>query len=489
MAMRMRGEGRIGTAIRHLRSAVELDPNFVLAQGELGLCHLWLKELEPAQVILDTAIRLDSEPLAPYLNLAIVLSEQGKPAEAEDVLRRAITAHPRRSEPHVLMAELRLEVGELDGAKQAALRAVALDDSRISEVYLLLADIYLRDGDLPRAAQHLENYIERAPQGERVGAARASLGDIRTRLETEAARPFEPYIEWVRLYRDGGFVEAARGLSGASTDFMKEASDYCFGVESDAQLQAAALLHTEAAVLFGTERTFHLRKGMEYLSHIEDESLRRDIQRRWFLAMGYFFQSKRRFLDAVPFFVDAAKLFPDDLEIRFAFGSAREAAGFARGFRHHLNIAEACYRRILEDEPENVEANLRLGHVLKLKRQGEEAVDRLKWTLSHADLPEHRLVANLVLGEIYRELGDLDTAIEFLHAAVEEEPGCQAAVTALSHALHRRGDLGDARYALKRFLEVQKVDGDDTDGWWKYLLGRSQRYETMMQQMREEVSR
>ena len=144
---------------------------------------------------------------------------------------------------------------------------------------------------------------------------------------------------------------------------------------------AAALLHTETARLLGKSGSFHLNKSIEYLARIQNDSLRS----RWFLTIGYYFHSKRRFLDAVPFLLDASRLSPKDVKVRLALGSALESAAVTRGFADLLEQAEKQYRRVLKEDPNNGEAHLRLGHVLKLQGRSKESIRELNQALSIVD--------------------------------------------------------------------------------------------------------
>ncbi len=58
----------------------------------------------------------------------------------------------------------------------------------------------------------------------------------------------------------------------------------------DADLKAAAILHTEVAVAMGIVERAHLKAALDCLEQIEDESHRRNLERLHYLAVAYHFR-------------------------------------------------------------------------------------------------------------------------------------------------------------------------------------------------------
>jgi len=91
---------------RHLRKAIELNPNYADARRRLG-AHLRLKlRLEEAFSHLETAVRLD--PLSPInlRQLAYTHGCVGRFEEAEKLLRKAIDLDAQAGGLHYNLAEL-----------------------------------------------------------------------------------------------------------------------------------------------------------------------------------------------------------------------------------------------------------------------------------------------------------------------------------------------------------------------------------------------
>ncbi|MCZ6514708.1 MAG: tetratricopeptide repeat protein, partial [Acidobacteria bacterium] len=151
--------------------------------------------------------------------------------------------------------------------------------------------------------------------------------------------------------------------------------------------------------------------------------------------------------------------------------------------------AEASYRQVLELEPDNLKARLRLGNLLLESRRVPEAVreaenaarlapgnvkarlllaraHQLKGDWGRAEVqfkevlalqPNHTQ-ALVGLGEVLRERGDLTAAAERLQAAVRAQPGLWEAHRALGevHLLAKRSP--EAVRAFTRAVELEPRD-------------------------------
>jgi hypothetical protein len=58
----------------------------------------------------------------------------------------------------------------------------------------------------------------------------------------------------------------------------------------------------------------------------------------------------------------------------------------------------------------------------------------------------------------------------------------------MSHMLQLVGDTVGSHQALRRYLDMNSSEPSETDGWWKYLNGHSDRFEPMMHQLRGELT-
>ena len=294
----------------------------------------------------------------------------------------------------------------------------------------------------------------------------------------------DQYFSVLEDYQNGDRTEALDRLAELPSIAVYRGVEYLRD-RDDGQLLQAALMHTDAALPPGSNASLHVSRAATCLKRIDDNSLREDLYRKWSLAMAYFFQNDHRFLVSVPFLMDLNKKYPEDMEIRLAFGSVCEASGLLHeAFRDHLQIAEEQYRWILNADPDHIEASLRLGHVLKLRGQHEESISILENVLSRTEDPSQVFIARLLLGDIHRAQGRLETAIGLYESAIQIDPDCLVATVAMSHALHQSRRLGESTEVLEQLLVRGDSSRDDT--WWRYLMGHSERFRLLLQDLRQE---
>jgi tetratricopeptide (TPR) repeat protein len=177
-ARELRRSGDYEGAVKRLKNVLKVHPAFAIAQNELGLSYWRMNMLEQARKFLEAAIRNDPEYLIPYLNLAEVWMREKEYNRAGQVLAQASKAQPDRGEPYYAMAKIQYDTGHLDRAEQACRLALERDTSKIPEVHILLANVYLRRGEKAKLAAELGSYLEKTPKGEHAETARTTLEKI-----------------------------------------------------------------------------------------------------------------------------------------------------------------------------------------------------------------------------------------------------------------------------------------------------------------------
>jgi tetratricopeptide (TPR) repeat protein len=324
---------------------------------------------------------------------------------------------------------------------------------------------------------------------------------------TSTSFTVEDYADVVHHYLRGDSIRAGHRLYQVPREQVQEASkDYRQGWLTESQLKAAALLHTHLALSAGQLESFNLETARAFLRRIEDDSRRKSFLKQWYLAVGYTYYSTLRLSDADVCFQAAVQSFPDDSDLLLAQGSLIECSAWMLGDETALGVARQAFDRLIRKDSNHAEARLRLGHIMLLwgqmqqkasKRPGPEKSPRRKMhreayqeinrVLERTNEGELLLVANLLLGDIYKDRGEVSRAIESYRAAAEIDPYCQAASVALSHALRLNGGREASREVMRHFLKVTARDPVELDGWWRFLLGRSLLAETILKQMGEEM--
>jgi cytochrome c-type biogenesis protein CcmH/NrfG len=111
--------------------------------------------------------------------------------------------------------------------------------------------------------------------------------------------------------------------------------------------------------------------------------------------------------------------------------------------------AARCYRRALELNPADVNANVRLAETLNQLDQTRAARAEIHHLLGRAlTLDPYEPRALYQLGKLYLEDGRLDLAVPTLRRAVRWDPMSRDAMLALGQALTRQGSAEEGRKIL-----------------------------------------
>ena len=157
----LRAQGKMDEAIPYFRKAIQLDPNNSGPYNNLGIIHAMRKEFAEAERLFRSVIeRAPNEVSTPtYVNLATVLGEQGKVAEAEPMFRKALAVNP--DDPNVcnalafFLADHQLK---LDEALELARRAVQAVP-RNPEFLDTLGWVLLQRGELDEAERTFQQAL------------------------------------------------------------------------------------------------------------------------------------------------------------------------------------------------------------------------------------------------------------------------------------------------------------------------------------------
>ena len=230
-------------------------------------------------------------------------------------------------------------------------------------------------------------------------------------------------------------------------------------------------------------------------------SVRRDLQplaRQWLLTLAYWLQSRLLPEPAASAFAALLSANPDDGEALLGAGTVQELLAFpanlvagdgggvagAASRAARAQAAETSYQRVLEIDPHQAEARVRLGRVLLERGDLPTASDQLTRVLEGSDAHASWL-AHLLLGRLSESEGHLDVAVAHYRAASDLEPRHQAAHLALSHALFRSGSASSAKEILVDAFG-DPFDGSP-DGWAAYQMGLVDRLSVGMATLRSMV--
>jgi tetratricopeptide (TPR) repeat protein len=308
------------------------------------------------------------------------------------------------------------------------------------------------------------------------------------------------YYKLIQDYRQGRAepaIDALAALPPAAARAVLTSPNLRWTSED---MSAAALLETEAGFRGSTLSTLSARLSNADLwlvrarKWLVDERLdtrqQDDLRRRWSLTVG----RKAVWLTIVglvdPMLKEACDLFPKDADLHLAFGVARETAAFTVD---HIAMADVgrfglesallspsvarsgalmqareAFERAVELQPASAEARVRLAHVYVRLKEDRRAIPHLERARTVESLPAYRYVASVLLGDVRKRSGDIDTAIELYRHARQLMPNAQSAYIAHASALRAAGRAEEASVVIDEMLG-RAIHEDDP--WVQYPRG------------------
>jgi hypothetical protein len=353
------------------------------------------------------------------------------------------------------------------------------------------------------------------------------------------------YLDLVEDYR-GGDAESAiaevctwsrdRTLEAASSlvTFVLAATDDDPRAARLATLEAALLLHTEAAIRAGEVRN---RPAAEVQAATADALLARlddrEMQasrlaaaarlvptRDWLLVMAGWRQGQWQLDLAGELLERARRIAPGDAQVLLASGMLDEAVhgdwtrtmahsgGLGRGLlgpgqlqdqrsvarmrdeaRVRARLADAAgrYRAAIAADAGLHEARVRLARAEMLRGNGPDADSLLSVAREGSRDP-----AVLYLAEMFTARRAATASTAAAEAAAYERahrvlPHAQAARIGLAHALERAGRTGEARAILRAALAEPRSNSFEPDPWWDYQFGYARYGTALLDELRRRV--
>ena len=171
--------GKIADAIVHLRKAIEIYPNYLMAHNDLGSQLLSQSKLVEAAGEFRRAIQLDDKAFNPRLNLGIVLVQQHEFSEAVETLKAALALQPN-SPAGILYHGLALEgINDLAGAEHELKSAYDIGGVAYAIALFYLGKIHLVRGEREKSRKDFESYVRVDPNGPYAAEAKKMIGILR----------------------------------------------------------------------------------------------------------------------------------------------------------------------------------------------------------------------------------------------------------------------------------------------------------------------
>jgi tetratricopeptide (TPR) repeat protein len=150
-------------SVKHFSKAAAVCPDYYEAIYRMGVAELRLNHQDKAAEAFQKAIDLSGGRYArPQFAYGLLLCNQGKAKEAEDLIRRGLETDADSPEGHLFLGIALLDQNRLDDSEKS-LREALLRRPQYGDVYLALADLHAKRKDYQSQIQDLDIYMQLAP--------------------------------------------------------------------------------------------------------------------------------------------------------------------------------------------------------------------------------------------------------------------------------------------------------------------------------------
>lgn len=177
-------QARAERAVPFFERAVELEPELAEAWVNQGVAHRRLGQPERAEACYREAARLDGSELPALWNLSLLLEEQGRAAEAEEIRAKVESYKNQSPFHHFNLGVEAVRAGQMEEAVRRFRQAIRRAPKE-PELHFALGDAYYRLGDTARALGSMRRALALADRSEKREHYRAAIQALE-RLEVAA---------------------------------------------------------------------------------------------------------------------------------------------------------------------------------------------------------------------------------------------------------------------------------------------------------------
>ncbi len=159
------GKRDLSGAHGHLAKAIKEFPCYARAETELGVVQASLGRPAEAEEPLKKAIECDPGFPDAYLQLGMVYNAEKNYRDSITELTEGTRRAPSAWQFYYQLGIAHYELGEFQDAEQSFLKARSFDPPQREEIQVKLADVYLKEGQYNKAYGEMQGYLTASPRG------------------------------------------------------------------------------------------------------------------------------------------------------------------------------------------------------------------------------------------------------------------------------------------------------------------------------------
>jgi Tfp pilus assembly protein PilF len=157
-------KGKNEEAIKQLKDALKIAPDFYQAHNVLGMMYRDAGQLDNAEEQFVQAHQINSHNPDPLVNLSSLYLQENKPDRAAEVSQEAVLENARSAPALFNLGVALYKLSKLDKAEEALKRALDVAP-KMAQVHLALANVYLKLRRYDSLLEQLNAYLEQNPKG------------------------------------------------------------------------------------------------------------------------------------------------------------------------------------------------------------------------------------------------------------------------------------------------------------------------------------
>lgn len=181
--LKYRSENKPERALESFSRAVDLYPGYFQAFAERGHLRIGLGQTPQAATDFAEALKLDARHEPALRGSGMCKFQQGKFAEAAAELEAAVAIDPSRAKSHLFLGLSDLALDRHDAARAALEQALSLDPTGSVRARVYLANLYLKENQLEKAAAELRAYLAAVPDAPDAAKLRALEEQLRDKIK------------------------------------------------------------------------------------------------------------------------------------------------------------------------------------------------------------------------------------------------------------------------------------------------------------------
>jgi len=150
-------------SLSHFTKATQEFPGYFEAYYHMGVAQMKLGHDEEATKAFQMAIDMSGGRYAwAEFGLGYLLCQEGKPGEAEKIIRRGLELEDAAPDGHVILGNALTQLNRPDEAEKSAQEAL-LRNPNFADAYLVLSNVAASKGDYRAELQELDAYLKLRP--------------------------------------------------------------------------------------------------------------------------------------------------------------------------------------------------------------------------------------------------------------------------------------------------------------------------------------